>query len=189
MDKKINIVFVAAFCVFAALLYAAIFAADWGSASADQASEGIRPSKPTDAPDFTLPDLSGKPVRLSDYKGKVVFLNFWATWCAPCRIEIPSIKQLQYEFEGKDFVLQTVSIDQGGRAVVEEFFRQLGINMPTVVDADSRVAGIYGLTGVPESFLIDRRGRIVGHFVGPRDWTDPAFLKEIERLLQAPKSI
>jgi thiol-disulfide isomerase/thioredoxin len=186
MNKKINILFLVLFCAFATVLYVVVFASDWSTASSSALPEGIRPGGPAVAPDFDLTDLEGHRVRLSDLRGKVVLVNFWATWCGPCRVEIPSLVSLRHLMAGKEFVLVTISIDEGGRDAVETFFRGLGVHLPTVLDADNKVAGAYGITGVPETFLIDKAGRIEEHFIGPRDWTDGSFLSRVERLLQTP---
>lgn len=183
MNKKFNIVFISLFVVFATLLYIVIFTSDWSSAGTETTAAGIKPGKRTPAVDFTLSDLEGRRVKLSDLKGKVVFLNFWATWCGPCRIEIPTLAKMNQKFKDRDFQLLTISIDQQGRKAIEPFYQQLGIALPTLVDSDSKVASRYGVSAVPESFLIDKEGRIVKKYIGPRDWVSPSIISEIERLL------
>lgn len=119
------------------------------------------PSTRRDAPDFTLQDLSGRDVRLSDFRGKVVLLNFWATWCPPCRMEIPDFIRLQRDYQDKGLEIVGVSMDREGARIVAPFARQYGINYTMLVDG-TPVAGRYGgITGVPTTFILDRQGRIV----------------------------
>jgi peroxiredoxin len=124
------------------------------------------------APDFTLVDLAGQKTRLSDFKGKVVLVNFWATWCPPCREEIPSMANLNRIMAGKPFRMMAISIDQGGKEAVEAFFRQSGNTLPALLDTDGAVSKLYGTTGVPETFVIDRKGVIIKKVVGALNWSD-----------------
>ena len=135
------------------------------------------------APDFTLNDLSGRPVQLSSLKGKVVLLNFWATWCPPCREEIPSMVRLNQAMQGKPFQMLAVSIDEGGKGAVQEFYRKGGVTLPTLLDSDGKVAGRYGTYRVPETFLIDAKGIIVKKVIGPMDWSSPEVLAALQRLM------
>jgi len=133
------------------------------------------------APDFTLKDLSGKPVALSSLRGKVVLLNFWATWCPPCRQEIPSMMLLNKAMEGKPFQMLAVSEDAGGKEAVEGYFKESGTSLPVLLDEDQAVGQRYGLTGVPETFVIGKNGVILKKVVGAMNWNDPAavaFLNE-----------
>ena len=125
------------------------------------------------APDFILADLSGLKTRLSDLKGKVVLVNFWATWCPPCREEIPSMAVLNRVMAGKPFRMLAISIDQGGKDDVNDFFKSSGLTLPALLDSDGRVAKLYGVTGVPETFVIDRKGVILKKFIGALDWSAP----------------
>jgi peroxiredoxin len=133
------------------------------------------------APDFTLVDLAGQKTRLSDLKGKVVLVNFWATWCPPCREEIPSMANLNRIMAGKPFRMLAISIDQGGKEAVEAFFRQSGTTLPALLDSSGATGKLYGTTGVPETFVIDRKGVIIKKVIGALNWSDPEvveFLKE-----------
>ncbi len=134
------------------------------------------------APDFVLPDLSGKQVRLSELRGSVVLLNFWATWCPPCREEVPSLTRLQQLMAGTRFALVTIAVDEGGAAAVERFFNRTGQRLPTVLDSSGESVRLYGVTGIPETFVIDKQGMVVKKFIGPLDWSDPdmvAYLKQL----------
>jgi peroxiredoxin len=128
------------------------------------------------APDFSLTDLSGQRYRLSDFRGKVVFLNVWATWCAPCRMEMPSMERLYRRLKAKDFVMLAISEDEDGKAVVQPFVDQVGITFPVLMDPEGVVPARYGVTGYPETFIIDRDGRVIQHTIGPENWeSDHAF--------------
>lgn len=134
------------------------------------------------APDFTLKDLAGRQVRLSDFRGKVVFLNFWATWCPPCREEIPSMVRLNRIMDGKPFQMLAVSIDEGGKDAVDNFVKNSGTVLPALLDTNQSISKRYGTTGVPETFILDKKGVIVKKVVGGMDWSDPqvvAFFNEI----------
>lgn len=133
------------------------------------------------APDFTLRDLAGHETRLSDLKGKVVLVNFWATWCPPCREEVPSLMSLNRLMAGKPFQMLAVSINEGGARDVEAYFRQSGNTLPALLDTNQEVGKLYGITGVPETFIVGRNGVILKKVVGGLDWTAPdvvAFLND-----------
>jgi peroxiredoxin len=125
------------------------------------------------APDFALQDMSGRMVKLSDFRGKLVMLNFWATWCPPCREEIPSMVKLNQLMAGKPFQMLAVSIDEGGGEAVAAFFKGAGITLPALLDTDNSVSRRYGTTGVPETFVIDSKGVVLKKVVGAFDWTAP----------------
>ena len=142
---------------------------------------------PSLAPDFAVPDLTGQAVRLSGLRGKVVLVNLWTTWCPPCREEMPSMERLYQRLRDRGFVLLAISQDEGGKAVVEPFVRELGLTFPVLVDPEHQVGDRYEVWGYPESFIIDREGRVVERVIGPRDWTAPDQVAALERLLEAPQ--
>lgn len=141
---------------------------------------------PALAPDFAVPDLSGQAVRLSGLRGQVVLLNLWTTWCPPCREEMPAMERVYQKLKDRGFVLLAVSQDEAGKAVVEPFVRSLGLTFPVLVDPEHQVGDRFQVWGYPESFLIDREGRIVERIIGPRDWAAPAQIAALERLLEMP---
>lgn len=150
----------------------------------------LQPSvkKGVPAPDFRLPDLNGQEVTLSQFRGKVVFLNFWATWCPPCIEEMPSINALQKKVQSNDFVILTVNIDQTGRENIKKFVDSRGLEFRVLLDPKSDVsAGKYGISGVPETFLIDRNGIVIERYIGPRNWTEEAFITYLNKILNAGK--
>ena len=136
------------------------------------------------APNFTLQDLDGRMVSLSDYKGKVVLLNIWATWCTPCVSETPSIDKLNKMLEDEDFALLTVSIDEGGEKIVKNFMEKKKLSFPVLLDPDGHVARLYRTTGVPESFIIRKDGTLDSKVVGARDWTAPKVIDYLHKLMQ-----
>lgn len=144
----------------------------------------IRPSRPTAAADFTVPSLTGSPLRLSDFKGKVVFLNFWATWCPPCKEEMPSMERLYRRYQDKGFTILAVSIDSGGPAPVAAFVKTFRLTFPIGLDPKLSVANQYAVRGLPATFLIDRKGTVAAVAIGPRDWDNKAAHAAIETLLK-----
>jgi peroxiredoxin len=137
------------------------------------------------APDIAVPDLAGQAVRLSAYRGQVVLVNIWATWCPPCREEMPSMERLHERLKDRGFVLLAVSQDEGPVAGVKAFVDQMKLTFPVLVDPEGEVGRKYGIWGFPESFLVDRDGRIVERVIGPRDWSAPDQIARIEGLLSA----
>ncbi len=126
----------------------------------------IKPENRTMAPDFTLNDSNGKAVRLSELRGDVVLLNFWATWCAPCRVEIPMFIGLQQAYRDRNLVVLGVALDEEGWSVVRPYADAKKINYPVVV-GDDRVSDLFGgLKAVPTTFIIDRQGRVAATHVG-----------------------
>src|SRR5271168_2406888 len=124
------------------------------------------------APDFTLKNLAGETISLSSLRGKVVFLNVWATWCGPCREEMPSMETLYEAFKNRnDFVILAVSQDRRGRAAVQPYVEKNHFQFDILLDPDNVVGDAYNVSGVPETFIIDRRGRIVAHHMGAFDWS------------------
>ena len=137
------------------------------------------------APNFQLYDLGGNTVTLSEYRGSIVFINFWATWCGPCRVEMPAMEALYKAFERKDFEILAISTDQQGVAVTRPFRNQLGLTFPILHDSDYRVGLAYGARSLPMSFLVDRKGVIIHRIFGARDWESPEAKEIIRAALNA----
>lgn len=135
------------------------------------------------APDFVLWDLNSKPVSLKSQRGRVVLLNFWATWCGPCRVEMPAMQQLYEEFNRRGFEILAVSTDAKGAAVTRPFTDSLGLTFPILHDSDFQVGLAYGTRTLPMTFLVDRQGIIRHRIFGARDWHSPEARRLIEMLL------
>lgn len=142
-----------------------------------ESPEGVRVG--SQAPDFTLPGRNGA-VALQTFRGKVVLLNFWATWCPSCISEMPSLDALRMRLEGDDFKVLAVSVDEVGWEAIDRFLTRVPVGMTLLLDARGDVSSLYGTFRLPESYLIGRDGRIVKKYVGPRDWMDPSLLAEIQ---------
>lgn len=138
---------------------------------------------PYPAPDFLLPDMHGQAVRLSQLRGNVVFLNVWATWCGPCRQEMPTMQTLADRLRGEDFVLLAASQDVDGATTVRPYLEEGGYDFPVLLDVRGEVGKQYGVTGYPETFIIDRQGRVVYHHVGYGDWAQPQVEAALRRLI------
>ncbi|HLZ42382.1 MAG TPA: TlpA disulfide reductase family protein [Candidatus Sulfotelmatobacter sp.] len=132
------------------------------------------------AKDFSVQD-SDRKVSLDQFRGQVVVLNFWATWCPPCVEELPSLMTMQEQLRGKGIVVLGVSIDVDQDAY-HRFLRQHGINFLTVRDPEQKVAGIYGTSGWPETYIIDRQGVMRRKFIGAVDWNTPEVLQFLSKL-------
>jgi cytochrome c biogenesis protein CcmG/thiol:disulfide interchange protein DsbE len=139
------------------------------------------------APTFAATDLkTGQRVTLADYRGQVVLLNVWATWCEPCKIEMPSMQQLEREIGPRGLRIVAVSVDEGGADVVRQFARDFGLTFQILHDPARQIERIYQTTGVPESFVINRQGKIVKKVIGAADW-DATINKDLMRRLLAQR--
>ena len=132
-------------------------------ANVTQADEG---GSSAQAPAWELNDTDGKPVKSSDFAGKVVILDFWATWCPPCEAEIPGFVELQKKYGDKGLVIVGVSLDEQGPAVVKPFMQQFGVNYPIVMGDEKIVEDFGGVTAIPTTFIIDKAGNIVKKHIG-----------------------
>ncbi|MBW2714435.1 MAG: TlpA family protein disulfide reductase [Deltaproteobacteria bacterium] len=137
----------------------------------------------TPAPGFELqPVGGGTPLALEQLRGKIVLLNFWATWCEPCKDEMPAMERLYRALAGSDFELVAVSVDED-EAIVDAFVNQLGLSFPILMDPSKEVAIAYQVFRFPESLLVGRDGVVLERYVGPKDWDADAYLDRIRRLL------
>jgi peroxiredoxin len=125
------------------------------------------------APDFQLPDMSGRMRRLHDQRGKVVFLNFWATWCPPCREEMPLMEALSQALRQHPFVMWAVNL-QESQAQVAQFMTAHCLHFPALLDTDGAISARYMVRGLPTTYLIDCAGTMIGRVAGAREWTDNA---------------
>jgi peroxiredoxin len=154
-----------------------------GDQDAFRALSLIKPSRPQAAKDFAVASPGGGTVRLTDYRGKVVFLNFWATWCPPCLEEMPAIERLYRKYRDRGLVVLAVSVDHD-TAVVQPFVKRYKFSFPIGQDPQMALAERYGVRALPSSFFIDRRGQVAALAIGPREWdTTPAYAV-VESLLK-----
>ena len=149
--------------------------------SASGCYSGTRPAHIGNAAkQFTVQD-SDRKVSLEQFQGQVVVLNFWATWCPPCQEELPSLMTMQERMRGRGIVVVGVSIDVDGNAY-HSFLKEHGVNFLTVRDPQQKVAELYGTSGWPESYIIDRQGILRRKIVGPIDWTQPDIIQLLGKL-------
>jgi len=134
------------------------------------------------APDFDTVDMQGEIWSLSKQRGQVVFVNFWATWCAPCREEMPSMQKL-YERLPKDKFKMVALYNNDKSATVKSFVAKLGITIPILNDESNIIGPRYGLTGLPETFIIDKQGVIREKFIGPVEWDSPKIVDMLTKLI------
>ena len=137
------------------------------------------------APEFRLQKMDGGFVSLSDLRGKVVMVHFWATWCPPCVEEIPTLDRLHHSPIGKDFEMLAVSVDEGGAGAVAPFIQKNRLNVPVLFDPGHDVAGLYGTYKFPETYIVDRQGVVRYKAIGPRDWTDPSNIQILRNIIEA----
>lgn len=150
---------------------------------AGRVSKGVAAQIGYSAPDFELADLDGRMHRLSDYRGRVVLVNFWATWCGPCRIELPTLQAIHEDYAGRDFQLLAVAGDLEGAEVVRPYLASLGLTFPSLLDDSGKVQDLYFVNALPMSFLVDRHGVIAYKLTGFFDWNQPKFRGLVDGLL------
>src|SRR5918999_2868441 len=150
---------------------------------------GMAKIPPKAAPDFTLPTVDGKQVSLQDYRGKVVFLNFWATWCIPCREEMPALERLHQTYrQSQDFAVISIDYKESAEQV-KAFFQKHALTFPALLDQSGSVSRDYLVSGMPTTYLIGRDGMLLARGVGGRDWTRAEALALIKALVKpAPEA-
>lgn len=142
--------------------------------------------EPQGLPDIDFTDGDGRPTRLSDFRGKVILLNLWATWCPPCRKEMPSLDRLQAILGGPDFEVIALSVDRG-LPVIKTFYLQTAVTQLRIyVDQSEQAMPSLAVTAIPTTLLIDRHGREVGRKIGPAEWDSPALIRAIRDHVDAP---
>ena len=170
--------------LFLSVLFFVFFIAGCENIAGLKEIKKIEIGKP--APDFVLQDVSGDTWKLSSLKGKAVFINFWASWCKPCRDEMPSMEALNKAMAGQPFQMLAIvfndDIDTANR-----FARGLGVTFPVLVNPEPELTEAYMITGVPETFLIDVDGILRHRFIGPYNWDTPEMRTLVQELLNSPK--
>ncbi len=143
-----------------------------------------QPGKTSPAPDFTLQNLDGEEVSLHQLRGKYVLVNFWATWCGPCKIEMPSLENLYQRFKSKNFSLLAISNDMFGAKIVAPFVKAHRLSFPVLLDQQLQASNKFGVVSLPTTFMIDPEGNIIGELRGAEDWASPDNLLYFENLLR-----
>lgn len=139
---------------------------------------------PKPVPTIAFEDEQGRTRSLADFRGKVVLFNIWATWCSPCRREMPALDRLQATLGGTEFEVVALSIDRGGIGAVRKFFTEIGIrNLALHIDSSGKAIRELGAIGLPATLLIDRQGREIGRLMGPAEWDEPGIVDFLERVI------
>ena len=136
--------------------------------------------------DFKLKDIKGKSVRLSDFRGKVVFLNFWATWCPPCKYEMPSMQKLYDKLRHKNFAMVAVDL-QEPVSRVRDFIKKYELSFTVLLDSKGDVGRQFGILSIPSTFILDKEGGIIGKIFGPREWDGKEAVDLFEHLMAIEK--
>jgi peroxiredoxin len=146
---------------------------------------GIQPVKgDKKAPDFCLENLKGGKSELRNFRGKVVLLNFWATWCGPCKEEMPSMEALYRQFKEKDFTFVSISVDYEGKVPVKRFVEKQRYTFPVLLDPACNVLDLYDVKRIPTTILIDKRGKLQGKVTGPMNWNSQEMISLLGILLE-----
>ena len=132
--------------------------------------------------DFSLPDVNGQQVTLSDFKGKIVFLNFWTTWCPECRIEMPSMEKLHRKLKGKDFEMIAVNLQEPALRV-KDFLKKYPLTFTILLDSKGKIGPQFGIRAVPTTFILDKNGGIIGRALGSRPWDSKESMALFEHLI------
>lgn len=137
------------------------------------------------AKDYALEDLDGKTQRLSDNRGKVVLVNFWATWCPPCRKELPSMQRLWEKLKGEAFAMHAIDTGETAEEILPFIFATgTELTFPILLDRDSKTLNQWPVIAIPTTFVVDKQGRIAYRSVGGREWDDPMLIEELRRLMR-----
>ena len=143
----------------------------------------LKQVKRADAPDVLLRTLDGQNHSLKQYAGKIVLVNFWATWCQPCIREMPSIERLYQKYKARGFEIVAISLDQGNEQEVREFVAKYKLTFPIVLDPEHKAKALYKVRGLPTTYLVDRKGQVAGYGAGPREWDNEAAFALVGHLL------
>ena len=132
--------------------------------------------------EVTLPDMNGRQVSLSDFKGKILFVNFWATWCPPCREEMPSMQKLHARLKEKDFLMVAIDLQESA-APVKKFLNEYELTFMTLLDSKGETGPLFGINSIPTTLIMDKNGMIIGVAMGPRDWASKKSIALFEYLI------
>jgi thiol-disulfide isomerase/thioredoxin len=145
-----------------------------------------RPATPKPMPELRFVDDAGRSLTLADFRGKVVLLNIWATWCEPCREEMPALDRLQLQLGSERFQVVALSVDQQGAPLARKFFAEIGVKaLPLYVDPSAKAAFTLDAPGLPATLLVDRAGREIGRHLGAVKWDSPEVVERLRRAISA----
>lgn len=194
-----RVIFVAGIVIFVAVAVGIYFGVHSGARSRDVERQLTRSGKVVSynfywtsraLPKVGFENAAGKPLTLADFRGKVVLLNIWATWCSPCREEMPALDRLQAKLGGPDFEVVALSIDRDGISAVRKFFDEVGIkDLALYVDPSGQASSTLGAIGVPTTLMIDRTGRELWRVAGPVEWDQPNVIGVIRRAINASSKV
>ena len=180
MNKRAAIAFIVVALAAAAL---GVYLGAWQSQSK---LPFARATKPKPVPELRFNDADGRAHTLADFRGKLVLLNIWATWCEPCREEMPALDRLQAKLGGERFQVVALSVDQEGLAIARRFYAETGIKaLPLYIDPTAKAAFTVDAAGLPASLLIDRQGREIGRRLGAVNWDDAEVVERLRRAIAA----
>lgn len=167
---------VALVCILSGMM----LACDKGDSPDASARPGVKVGEA--APDFTLKNMQGENVTLSDLRGKVVLVNFWASWCPPCRQEMPSMEELYQHLQDREFEMLAINVEENGPDAVAKFLEDKSHSFPILFDPQTQAQRRYNVSRFPETFVVDRNGIVVEHVVGAIDWMQPNVVEYLENL-------
>lgn len=139
------------------------------------------------APDFSLPGTDEQEIKLSDYRGKIILLNFWATFCTPCRMEMPSLQAISIKYQDDDVIVVAVSVDSGREKAVKKWIKKMKLEFPIALEGQN-AGNIYEVSALPVTFIIGKQGQLIGRILGEREWNSEETTELIESLLIAEGS-
>lgn len=156
------------------VLVGMLLAFSWPVSAAEPPQNFVVHEAPVPVPEIRFEDGNGKPKMLADFHGKIVLLNIWATWCAPCRKEMPTLDRLQEKLGGPDFEVVALSMDRAGPDAVKKFYGEIGVtHLALNIDSSAKAMFTLGAVGLPMTLLIDRDGKEIGRLIGPAEWDAP----------------
>jgi peroxiredoxin len=142
----------------------------------------LTPTQTVSAPDFTLDNLEARSVSLSSLKGKMVFINFWGTWCQYCLVEMPSIQRMYEQLKNKDFEILAISVNDTPEAA-KSYVRDNKLSFPILLDLEYRATQLYGVRGFPTTYIVDKSGNLIGKLVGSREWDTPDVIEVFKAII------
>lgn len=183
MIKKL---FYLTFAIFLLILFTLPVHSEDGKLFAKIGIQPVREKKK--APPCWLESLNGEKVQLSDLKHKIIFLNFWATWCGPCKKEMPSIETLYQRYKERDFTFVTISVDYEGPEPVRKFIEKHRYRFPVLLDPKGKTLDLFQINKIPATLIIDRKGKVIGRVIGSRNWSSPEVFSMIDWMLNQEPS-